>query len=273
MAMSTSNVGGLAGAIAAQVRQSGAAKVGTVGPHAWCNALKAVVIAAKYMEADMSGKSLAVVPVKHEIAGEEAHKLTETVGLFLHVRPLPEVPKPPAQPEIFSAGSTYVGLMAGLMAKVLRTAEVVTVGGMGATAVSSALEATIIAQGYMAVSLGGANQLVVVPSINEFQENGFSTARPTSSAIWRRLWTSRAPRWSLRARSASFADWRRGRRLCQTLEERELIEFKSLRDWESACQSTMFDLQQVQGQRVEVRARAAAGRQGLPTAGHPEGEF
>ena len=79
MALSTSNVGGLAGAIAAQVRQSGAAKVGTVGPHAWCNALKAMVIAAKYMEADMAGKSLAVVPVKHEIAGEEAQKLTETV--------------------------------------------------------------------------------------------------------------------------------------------------------------------------------------------------
>jgi len=175
MASAKSNVGKLAGAIAAQIRTHGVAVVSAVGPQASYMVLKATIIADKYLQDTLSGKRLAVVPKKNDITGEEAGG-TDTVGLHLHIRPLPEV-EPAVQPDIFSSGNTNVGLMAGLMSNMLKKADVVTLGGMGANAVSSALKATIIAQGFMADTLGETSVLAIVPRMNEFDEGGEKRSR------------------------------------------------------------------------------------------------
>mmetsp|Transcript_7289 Transcript_7289/g.20177 ORF Transcript_7289/g.20177 Transcript_7289/m.20177 type:complete len:118 (-) Transcript_7289:86-439(-) len=93
----------------------------------------------------------------------------ETVGLMLQVCSVRD-PGPVDQPEIFAAGKTNVGHMAGLMASVLSRADIVTVGGMGAEAVGSTLKATMIAQKYMADSLGDTGSLALVPRFDQFEE-------------------------------------------------------------------------------------------------------
>lgn len=174
MATRTSNIGKLAGAIAAQIRQQGASTLTMVGPQASYNAVKAAVLATGYLEDTLDGQSLALIPAKFDIDSAESQA---TVGLQLDVRTVAGI-VPGTQPEIFSAGSTNVGLMAGLMVNRFKEgATVVTVGGMGAHAVSSALKATMIAQRYMKDDLGEDYTLALVPKYNEFEEQSETKVR------------------------------------------------------------------------------------------------
>lgn len=168
--MRTSNVGKLAGAIAAQMREHGEAAISVVGPVASYMAVKSIVICNKYLADTLDGKDLGFYPEKLEITGESATEGVSTVGMMLHIRPVAAVTFGD-QPEIFAAGSTNVGLLAGLISNRFKSADVVTVGGMGANAVSSALKATMIAQRYMEESLGKDEVLVLVPKFNEFEEH------------------------------------------------------------------------------------------------------
>mmetsp|Transcript_22632 Transcript_22632/g.45804 ORF Transcript_22632/g.45804 Transcript_22632/m.45804 type:complete len:88 (-) Transcript_22632:135-398(-) len=75
------------------------------------------------------------------------------------------------------------------MANILTRESIVTVGGMGAEAVSSALKATIIAQSFVG-KLGIEDTLALVPRFDQFEENDeermrmllICTLRPASPA-------------------------------------------------------------------------------------------
>merc|ERR1719507_431305 len=123
----------------------------------------------------LQGDSLAFSPEKKDIA--ESLEGMASVGISLHIRSA-SVDSFANQPEIFSAGNTNVGIMAGLIAERMKGgARVVTMGGMGANAVSSILKATMIAQGYMSDDLGEEHTLALVPRYNEFEENGEKRVR------------------------------------------------------------------------------------------------
>lgn len=174
MATRASNIGKLAGAIAAQMREHKLATISAVGPEASYNAVKATVISTKYLAETLKGDRLAIIPEKMDIANNEDGPAT--VGLTLHVRQVPPV-QCADEPEIFCAGNTNVGLMAGLMVNRFQNDSVVTVGGMGAKATSSALKATMIAQGYMQEALGDTHALGLLPSMNEFEEHNEQRVR------------------------------------------------------------------------------------------------
>merc|ERR1712194_536555 len=138
-----------------------------IGPVAAYAALKAVVIASKYLQDLNPGRSLAVIPEKHEISSDDR---ADTMGMLLHCRIVAE-PGVVEQPEIFVAADTNTGLMAGLMTNILKEKDHVTIGGMGANSVSNSLKATLIAHKYMQESMGDNEVLALVPSFNQFEEN------------------------------------------------------------------------------------------------------
>jgi len=136
-------------------------------------AVKSVVIANKYVEDIIPGRSLALSPQKHTFPGIDDKP--ETSGLMLNVCSVKD-PGLVDQPNIFAAGKTNVGHMAGLMASTLQREDIVTVGGMGAEAVSSVLKATIIAQKYM-LRLGMTDALALVPRYDRFEEESEERVR------------------------------------------------------------------------------------------------
>eukprot|EP00747_Dinoflagellata_sp_TGD_P181187 gnl/TRDRNA2_/TRDRNA2_34822_c0_seq1.p1 gnl/TRDRNA2_/TRDRNA2_34822_c0~~gnl/TRDRNA2_/TRDRNA2_34822_c0_seq1.p1 ORF type:complete len:275 (-),score=39.45 gnl/TRDRNA2_/TRDRNA2_34822_c0_seq1:46-783(-) len=178
VATQKSNVGKLAGAIASQIRSENLTAISAMGPEASYAALKAVVIAASYIEDTHAGKTLAVVPVKETVVQADV----ESVALKLHLRPWPDIPVPEA-PEILVSVDTNPGLMAGLMVKILEATEVATIGGMGAISMSKSLKATLLAQKYMQSSLGKDQVLAVVPRLQKFEQHGEDRVRMLLSCI------------------------------------------------------------------------------------------
>jgi len=169
-----SNVGKLAGAIAAQVRGHGVAVLSAVGPEACYNALKATIIAGSYLEDTHGGKLLAAEPSVRLMTGAftDAHGVKQDVwATILHVQPV-VAPLLPEAPEIFVATDTNVGLMAGLLTQILENAPTATVAGMGAQAISKALKAGLICQKYMAEKLEPKREAVAcVPRLDTFREH------------------------------------------------------------------------------------------------------
>eukprot|EP00928_Gymnodinium_smaydae_P024497 TRINITY_DN19805_c0_g1_i2.p1 TRINITY_DN19805_c0_g1~~TRINITY_DN19805_c0_g1_i2.p1 ORF type:complete len:287 (-),score=68.29 TRINITY_DN19805_c0_g1_i2:24-842(-) len=189
VATRTSNVGKLAGALAAQLREprggtgtgAGHPAISAVGPTAAYMALKAVIIAEGYVQDLFAGQCLAVVPSK-QAAVKTAH-MPDANGILLTVRLVPQRPNLPEEPELYSAQDTNVGQMAGIMAGVLGKQEMVTVGSMGDKAVSNSLKATIITQKYVAESLGDRGCLALIPRFSSFEERGEERMRMLLSCL------------------------------------------------------------------------------------------
>eukprot|EP00415_Alexandrium_ostenfeldii_P001120 UN1120 len=156
------------------MRNKESSVISAIGPSASYMALKAVVIANGYVREHNPGKSLAVVPEKQQIEGGPEGR-QETFGWALEVCSV-EDPGPVDKPEIFAAGKTNVGHMAGLMANILNRESVVTVGGMGAEAMSSVLKSTIIAQKYVEKA-GIEDTLALVPRLDQFEEHNEERTR------------------------------------------------------------------------------------------------
>lgn len=169
------NVGKLAGAIAARVRTEGVAPICAVGPEASYAAVKAIVLADKYLQETLQGKVLGIVLERVEVRDEET-KVLDKVVVVLNVLPMAAITLKD-EPEVYSSGNTNVGLMAGLMKGIIDKSGVVTVGGMGPKAVSSFLKAAVICQGYMADNDASNKQLALVPKMQEFQDGSEKKVR------------------------------------------------------------------------------------------------
>mmetsp|Transcript_96028 Transcript_96028/g.268227 ORF Transcript_96028/g.268227 Transcript_96028/m.268227 type:complete len:186 (+) Transcript_96028:3-560(+) len=171
-----SNVGMLAGAMAGQLRSGDAAAVSAIGPAACYATVKAAMIAERYLAEHLEGRSLGILPSRREFAGRDGGR--DTNGMELLVRTLELPAELPAEPQVLAAANTNVGLMAGLMANILKGGDMVTVGAMGPDAVSKALKATILTQKYMADSLdSGGLALALVPRLNSFEQSGEERTR------------------------------------------------------------------------------------------------
>jgi len=179
VATSTSNIGKLAGAITFRIRErEGVSTISAIGPLSSYNALKAVVIANKYLhEGGETGQSLSVMPSKGPTSVAKAG-FPETVGLLLRVCSVRD-PGEAMQPEIFAKATTNVGRMAALVVRSLQRGVPVTAGAIGPQACSSVLKASIIAQRYMQDSPGqaGAGAIVLVPRMDHYKEMGETCTR------------------------------------------------------------------------------------------------
>mmetsp|Transcript_108418 Transcript_108418/g.209893 ORF Transcript_108418/g.209893 Transcript_108418/m.209893 type:complete len:243 (+) Transcript_108418:41-769(+) len=169
IAAHNSNVGKLAGALAGRIRAEDAADVSVIGPAATYAAVKAIMIAGQYLQDNQPGVCLGFSPAKQALSvhgGTSGEK--ETVGLLLHTRAVAD-PGTQNEPPVFAAGDTNVGNMASLMKTPLGMGNSITIGCMGARAVSSALKATIIATKYMEGDLMQHETLVLVPRYETFK--------------------------------------------------------------------------------------------------------
>lgn len=154
------NVGRLAGAVAARVREEHVCEVDTVGPEALHKALKAVVMASRYLGDDLPGKRLAVIAERRELPANG--NLPATVLFKLRVAPLPDLP-PSDEPDLYVGRDANPGLIASPLSKKLKNKEVVTISGMGALAMSKAFKAIGVAGVYLSDVLDKGEFIAAMP--------------------------------------------------------------------------------------------------------------
>jgi len=183
----TSNVGKLAGAIIGRIRSNDTKTMSVIGPTAAHMALKAVVIAAGYLNADGGAKrrSLAIVPERQELPGRDGREAT--FGMLIKIHIVSE-PKLEDMPEVYVSQNTNVGQMAGVMMSKLRTGDMVTLAGMGAPAMGNALKATMIAQSYLDNDSPNDSEvrpgtLALVPRSDTFKEDDQERVRMLLSCM------------------------------------------------------------------------------------------
>lgn len=169
VASAKGNSGRLAGAVASSIRLHGAVELIAVGPGATQTAVKAILLANKYLEDTLDGKTLAIIPGKRDVTdGDYA-----TVAMELKVRPIPQVEGMSSvsqEPNFFCAGNTNVGTMAGLLATLVKKGQVPTIGLMGPAALSSGLKSSILLGEFVSDFLGSSHEIAVVPRRDEFVE-------------------------------------------------------------------------------------------------------
>merc|ERR1712232_1182223 len=103
--------------------------------------------------------------------------------MLLHVVVVAEV-KTPEKPELFVAGDSNVGRMAGVIAERMREdGAVVIMGCMGAEAINSALKATVIAHKFLAEALREHETVGLVPTTDKFEESGKERWRTMMSCV------------------------------------------------------------------------------------------
>eukprot|EP00929_Paragymnodinium_shiwhaense_P097959 TRINITY_DN59519_c0_g1_i1.p1 TRINITY_DN59519_c0_g1~~TRINITY_DN59519_c0_g1_i1.p1 ORF type:complete len:298 (+),score=35.76 TRINITY_DN59519_c0_g1_i1:198-1091(+) len=189
------NVGRLAGAIAAKIRQDGSCHLEACGPNAGHKGLKAIMMANKYLETDFPGKTLAIHVGK--VTKPASGNMPETAMSRLSLWPVARSSEPGVgqlrrdqpgsdKPDIIAGKDVNPGLLAGdLVNLLLRRRKnqpddaTVTIGGMGAVATSMSLKCLVLARVYLAEqnsnqSLGIDEQVLAatatmqaVPSVQE----------------------------------------------------------------------------------------------------------
>lgn len=167
-----SNVGKLAGAIAAHVRlEEHSCTIDAIGPECCYHTLKAVILAAEYLEKTRSGQTLCFTPEKDPEwmpslysglagGGLRAPPGTEKVLTRLHVRPCPAMEESSQEHDILVAGDTNTGTMAVLLVKALEDQGQATMAAVGPGSASVAIEAMLIAQVYMQNSPSCKGQVI-----------------------------------------------------------------------------------------------------------------
>eukprot|EP00927_Polykrikos_kofoidii_P033966 TRINITY_DN28802_c0_g1_i1.p1 TRINITY_DN28802_c0_g1~~TRINITY_DN28802_c0_g1_i1.p1 ORF type:complete len:226 (-),score=28.05 TRINITY_DN28802_c0_g1_i1:34-711(-) len=165
VAASEINVGRLAGAIKARIRNESVCKLEAIGPMATHKALKSVVMANDYLRDNPKelGQCLALAPVKAPMPAQdgnpESFKVSLTTWLMSELDQEEDV-----MPDFFVPKDANPGIVAGDMTKLFGKRGrygVVTMSAMGALATSKALKAVIIARIYMAPNPAETN---VAPS-------------------------------------------------------------------------------------------------------------
>lgn len=168
-------MGRLAGAVKNRVQTEGVCEVDTVGPEALHKALKAVIMAGRYLQDEaLAGSCLAFSPAKVPLAARSAEEpATSMVRLRVRLLPAPPPKVPEEGPELLLAGGeTNPGMLATDLAARLRGSGSATVGGMGAVATSRAIKAQMIAKVYLAKMLGSRKELLAVPQLEVLEVNG-----------------------------------------------------------------------------------------------------
>lgn len=144
------NVGKMAGALANQIRESGACRIDCIGAMPIYSAVKAVNIASGYLEDSHPGQRLCIHHEWVTQPASEAPAGIDTKLLRFHVKPV----TPPSikdEPElIMVSAKTNTGLAAGLISRVIEQSGGAALSCMGSASVTNAVKAMGIAQSYLA---------------------------------------------------------------------------------------------------------------------------
>uniref|UniRef100_A0A7S3T8Q8 Uncharacterized protein n=1 Tax=Strombidinopsis acuminata TaxID=141414 RepID=A0A7S3T8Q8_9SPIT len=154
----TTNVGKLAGALAARMQDNGHAVIEAAGPAAMSQGVKAIIMAKGFVQerGDRPGETLAVVPEKRR--NEEGRTFA------LQVYWAPAVDKSKGVMLKCSALTDNLGLAKAVMMK-LRDAPQTQISCMGSVSLSTVLKASLIARKLMVERnlLGRSDFLALVP--------------------------------------------------------------------------------------------------------------
>mmetsp|Transcript_67132 Transcript_67132/g.174813 ORF Transcript_67132/g.174813 Transcript_67132/m.174813 type:complete len:203 (-) Transcript_67132:12-620(-) len=165
-----SNVGRLAGAVAARIRQGAACEIEAVGPEAQHKAVKAVGMASRYLQDDNAGSRLVFVPRRASLAAGRGGQ-PETVMLRLQCHLLAGLESTDSR-DVIVGGDTNPGLAAKTVQEVLAQRSVATIGGMGPMAMSRALKTLVVANVYMRKSLRPGEAILAAPSVEDAGPDG-----------------------------------------------------------------------------------------------------
>mmetsp|Transcript_67653 Transcript_67653/g.174303 ORF Transcript_67653/g.174303 Transcript_67653/m.174303 type:complete len:227 (-) Transcript_67653:105-785(-) len=174
----TTNVGKLAGALAARMQDNGHAVIEAAGPAAMSQGVKAIIMAKGFVQerGDRPGETLAVVPEKRR--NEEGRTFA------LQVYWAPAVDK--SKGEMLKCGSdTNVGRLAHAIRAVLEQAPQAQIGCMGSGALNSALKAIMLARTTMVKrgALGKSDMLALVPRMEKFTDQDMEKHRVILTCI------------------------------------------------------------------------------------------
>ncbi|CAJ1397246.1 unnamed protein product [Effrenium voratum] len=144
------NVGKLAGALSARLREGAKTTLDSVGPAATYTAIKSIMVAEDYCSQEAQGKVLAVRPemVKLDPRTAPSGRETQTVAFRLHVAladPLPELD----QELTYMSADTNPGLAARLLVRVVEDKGVVPLACMGDKSCGIALRAIMITEEFL----------------------------------------------------------------------------------------------------------------------------
>merc|ERR1719419_2051661 len=138
-----------------------------VGPEAQHKAVKALIMASRYLQDGHRGQRMAFRAEKVDLP-ERGPGEPATSMLRLHACMLPELTAR-ATPNVFVSRDTNPGLAAKELADVLKRECVGCMGGMGAFAMSRALKAMVIAGIFMRRSLRGREVAAAMPQLQHLQ--------------------------------------------------------------------------------------------------------
>lgn len=151
--------GRLAGAIAAQIRNTGMASVAAMGPDAAYVALRSAVVAGEYLRKEQSRQEIAFAAERQSVKGGSGRDGEDQVEMRFSIRLIPVTAAtethgwPPAverQVDVRISQSSNVGNVASFLARTItEDSGIPAMRGMGASAVSQALKASILAQQYL----------------------------------------------------------------------------------------------------------------------------
>eukprot|EP00413_Alexandrium_margalefii_P003230 CAMPEP_0204521082 /NCGR_PEP_ID=MMETSP0661-20131031/5598_1 /ASSEMBLY_ACC=CAM_ASM_000606 /TAXON_ID=109239 /ORGANISM="Alexandrium margalefi, Strain AMGDE01CS-322" /LENGTH=192 /DNA_ID=CAMNT_0051526663 /DNA_START=138 /DNA_END=716 /DNA_ORIENTATION=+ len=166
MASKSINVGRLAGAIARRVGRSDPCAVDAVGPEAHHKAVKAIIMAGRYLQEESDGKRVAFVAQKVQIEARGPQEPpTSILRLQAHL-PAELAAPSPETPDIFVSRETNPGIAARDLADaLLRQGGTASLGGMGPVAMSRALKTLIIAEVFRRKSLSAKQAILAMPQL------------------------------------------------------------------------------------------------------------
>jgi len=166
------NTGVLAGAVAKRIRAEEGCEIYAVGAVPCQNAIKAITLATKYLEAEawLQGRELALTVEKkvlpHSIAPGSTRR-EETAVMCLHVRPLPAPLK--EDPEVFVSAKSNPGNVAGLLRTLLQDRGSGSMSVMGPHALSQGLKTLLITEIYLKDMLDGRT-VAATPRLEQFDD-------------------------------------------------------------------------------------------------------
>merc|ERR1712194_786211 len=152
-----SNTGVFAGAVAKRIRSEGTCEILSVGAGPAYNAVKSVVLANTYLtKEDQLGEMHALaMSVSKDVLPQSlapSGQTRETAVMRFLVRKL-DAPAS-EDPAVFVSATTNPGKAAGLLRSEIQGRGVVSMAAMGDQAVSQALKTIMIAEVYLAETLG-----------------------------------------------------------------------------------------------------------------------
>lgn len=157
------NIGRLAGAIAARLRQDEGCEINAVGPDSHHCAVKAIVMAQEWFDRDGEFPGTRFAIHASSVALPAVGGLAPSKLCQLRLQPVARAcPAEHDVPDLFVGGDGNPGLLAGDLTARLRSSPSVEMSSMGPSATSRALKALILANKYVKTSGEGREEQVVL---------------------------------------------------------------------------------------------------------------